>query len=84
MHVGGVLTGTIPLRCGIPQGSAKGPLMFLLDALLALLLADDAKLVTPWTQNLSLHSRMGLVTEMGSTTQSCYVLLPHNWESIIP
>ncbi len=23
VHVGGVLSGTIPMRCGVPQGSAK-------------------------------------------------------------
>ncbi len=75
VHNGGEPSGTFPMRSGVPLGSVKGPLLFLLfvnnlpGALeaLAMLFSDDVKKVTRRTQKVI---RMELVAEMGSTNQS--------------
>ncbi len=66
VQVGGELSRTIPMRSVVLRGSVIDPLMFLLfvnnpqDALeaQALLFADDAKMVTPRTQNTNLNSSL--------------------------
>ncbi len=63
VHVGGELSGTIPVHSGVPQGTVIGRLLILLfvndlpDALqaLTLLFADDFKVITPRTENINLH-----------------------------
>ncbi len=66
VQVSGEHSGAIPMRSGVLQGSLIGPLLFLIfvndlpDALeaLALLFADDDKMVTLQKQNMNLHSAL--------------------------
>ncbi len=66
VHAGGEHSGAIPVRSGVPQGPVICPLLFLLfvndllDILeaLALLFADDVKLVTWRSQSMNLHSSL--------------------------
>ncbi len=60
MHVGGEHSGAIPIHSDVSQGSVIDPLLFLLFVndleTLALLFADDVKMVTRQSQSMNLHS----------------------------
>ncbi len=66
VHVGGEHSGAIPMHSGVPRGSVTGPLLFILFVhdlpnvlkALALLFADDVKMVTRRSHSMNLHSSL--------------------------
>ncbi len=71
VHVGGEHSGVMPMHSGAPQG----PILFLFfvndlpDVLetLALLFADEVKMVTRWSQRMNLHRSLTAAWDWSKT-----------------